>query len=277
MALKSNLHIIHGSDLDAENLTVTPAPVASLPATNMQKQGRGRITRIMGTSATIKANVIGTTADGFALANHNLENTATIRLRLYDADNQSGNLVYDSGVMPVATIIPWGVMRPGLDAWGFAYESAGMPKIFSLWFDLTAYKSLVIDVSSPDNTQIDIGRLFIGSAFVPAINYNWGNGIEWVDPSKHTRTAAGSLKTHSIRAYRRFTYDLGHLSNEERERLSYDLERVTKSGDVLICLDPTATGRTALEQTMIGKRVSNNNIATRHTAISSTKHTFEEA
>lgn len=277
MAMSKNLHLIPGSDLDAATLNLSPAAVNSLPATNMQRQGRGRISRVLGSNLTIRANVVATTANGFAIANHNLENTGVVRVRLYDGENQTGNMVYDSGAQPIATLIPWGVMRPGLDPWGYSYDSVGMPKIFSLWFELTAYRSIRIDIESPTNDYIDIGRLFIGTAFVPSKNYNWGNELEWVDKSEHTRTAAGSLKTKQVKAYRRFTYQLSHLNNEERERLSYDLERRTKAGDVLICLNPAATGRTALEQTMIAKRVNNNSIATRHTAVAQTKHIFEEA
>jgi len=279
VGIDRNLHMILGNDLDDLTLSASPAPVATLPETNMQKQARGKIMRVNGTSVAITANrpTVAAYASGFGLARHNLKNSSTVRLRLYDDQNQTGNVVYDSTALSVGTPIPWGVMRAGIDTWGANYEDdSGLPAIFSLWFDAVAYRSLQIDVSAPDNTDIDIGRLFMGWAFAPTVNFNYGSAFELIDNSKHTRTAGGSLRTENVEAYRRASVDLQWLTDIDRERLSHELAKATKGGDILLSLDPGLGGRLGLEQTMIAKRVNNSTFTPRFSNTNSTKLTFEE-
>ena len=267
--MATNLHLIIGSDLDDATLTVTPAPVATLPATNMQTVDRGRVCRVLGNSMRIRSSfAAGRFASGFALARHNLALTGTIRLRLYDGADQTGTVTYDSGAVAIASIIPWGVMIPGVTPWGGAYpDGVNLPPIATLWFDTMPYRSLQVDITSPGNgatDALDVGRIFLGQAFVPEYNYNFGDPLEWVDHSRHTRTAGGSLRTEETHAYRRVTISLDWLNLGEREFLAGEFERrMTKAVDLLLSMNPEATGRTKLEGTMICKRV--NDIALRHT------------
>lgn len=276
------LHLMLGSDLDDLTITTTPAADTNFPADNMQKSARGKFFRYTGTSSVIKASVGESDpslyANGLAVGRHNLKNSSTVRLRLYDAINQGGNVVYDSTALGVNTIIPWGAFRAGIDPWGASYEdTSNIPKIFSLWFTAIAYKSIQIDVSATDNTTIDIGRLFLGFAFIPKSNFSWGSEFEWVDPSLQTRTAAGGLKTEKRDPYRRFTFDLDWVEDTERERLSHELEKTGRSGDVFIALNPNATGRLKLEKTMIAKRISNNKFARNFHNNQTQQLVFEEA
>jgi len=279
MGLDRHLHMILNNDLDDLTLTVTPGAVGSLPVENLQKQARGKIMRVNGTSAVITANrpTVAAVASGFGLARHNLKNSATVQLQLFDGENQTGSVVYDSGAVSVGTPIPWGVMRPGIDPWGATYEDdSNLPAIFSLWFSDVAYRSIQVDVSAPDNTTIDVGRLFLGWAFVPSVNYNYGSTFEFIDPSKHTRTAGGSLRTERVEAYRRAVIDLEWLPGNERERLSHELERIGKGGDILVALDPGESGRLGLEQVMVAKRISDNRMTQRFFNTTKTQLIFEE-
>jgi hypothetical protein len=282
-----NLHMITSSDLDGLAVTVTPTADVELPAANMLDPRRGLSMRVSGTPTAIEIKFTreisdsGFYASGFAMARHNFPVGSTARIRLWDGINQTGVLVYDSGAIETAVVIPWGAFLAGIDPWSDAYE-LGIPGIFSHWFDAVGYKSLQIDidftpVTSPALPFIDIGRLYIGWAFVPTINMARGASITWVDKSIHNRTAGGGLRTENIDAYRKFDLDLNWMPVSDRERLSHLLERVGKGGDMLISLDPTATGRTSLENTMVGKRTVDNKISQIGPSTHATKMTFEES
>ena len=148
-------------------------------------------------------------------------------------------------------------MIAGVDEWSADY-TLGIPAIFAFWFDPVAYKSAQIDIVNPTSAKIDIGRIYLGFAFSPDVNIDWGAEVEWVDPSKHKRTDGGGLRTEAVQSHRRFVCDFKWVTDTERERLSWLLERVTKSGDMLCTLDPNATGRESLENTMVCKRTNNN-------------------
>lgn len=281
-----NLHIITASDLDGQEsaITVTPAPEAELPIANMLDSRRGLIMRITGTPDPITIKFTRAAPDtsffasGYALASHNFPDQTTARLRLWDDINQTGNVVYDSGAIETEIVIPWGSFLAGIDAWGDVYE-VGSESIFSHWFDAVAYKSLQIDIDQPISAEesIDIGRLFIGWAFVPTVNFSRGATITWVDKSIHNRSAGGGLRTENIQPYRKFDLDLNFMPITDRERLSHLLERSGKGGDMLISLDPTATGQTSLENTMICKRVIDNKISQHQFSRHSAKLSFEES
>ena len=66
------------------------------------------VTRITGTSAVIDGEGLSGAVDGFALAHHNLTGDSSVRLRIYAGSNQTGDVVYDSTVITLAEITPWG-------------------------------------------------------------------------------------------------------------------------------------------------------------------------
>lgn len=283
MADLDKLHIITSSDLDLLNLSETPAAEASLPIENLLDVNRGKFTRWTGSPnpIVIKASRVSAGdpafyASGFGFARHDFADDVTVRLRLYDQIDQLGSVVYDSTALTVATTIPWGVFVAGVDTWGASF-TLGIPAIFSLFFPAVAYKSLQIDIVNPTATTVDIGRVYLGFAFVPSANFSYNSVIEWVDDSKHNRTDGGGLRTETVPAYRRFEIPLDWMTDVDRERFSWLLERVTKGGDMLISLDPNATGRESLENTMVCKRVVSNKFAQRHHNINTTKLIVAEA
>lgn len=281
----SNLHIITSSDLDGLAVTTTPTAESSLPASNMLDPRRGLFMRVTGTPdpLVIKFTRSGGEsafyASGFALARHNFPTDTTARIRLYGDIDQTGSVVYDSGAVVTSVIVPWGSFLAGIDPWADAY-TLGIPDIFAHWFDAVAYKSLQIDIDQPSGSEIaylDIGRLYIGWAFVPTVNFSRGAAIVWVDKSIHNRTAGGGIRTEGVVSFRRYELSLDFMPVSDRERLSHLLERVGKQGDMLITLDPEATGRTHIENTMVGKRVSDNKIAQIGPSTHAAKLIFEES
>lgn len=279
MAL-SKLHMIIGSDLDDETIAESPSAESGLPVGNLKVQSRGRLMRVTGTSCTLTASNSGGVskfASGFCLGHHNLLSDATVRLRLYSGENQSGTENYDSGVLPVATVIGWGSFVWGVDAWGSSYDdSSGIPAIYALWFDSTIYKSIQVDISAPSNTEIDISRIILGSAYIPNYNFSYNSVIEWVDNSRHMRSAGGSLRTKSAIPFRRFNLSLDHLSDSEQETLSNKFQLIGKGGDLLICLNPNETGARGLENTAIVKSMVNHSYTHDRYNNNRARYNFEE-
>ena len=265
MALERHVHILVGSDIDEMTLTDTGSVAeATMPVTNLQNEYRGRPMRRTGTAMTIKGNRTTVKyASAFALAWHNLPGNGDYQLRLYDDENQGGNQVYDSGVLTVATPIPLGVWKMGIDALGATYEEQSIhPSIAALFFDAVAYKSFQLNINAPSVTDFDIGRLFLGHAFRPLINYSYGAPFTTIDPSEHVRTGGSSLPTITRDAYRETEIDLRHLDRAERERMSYEQNRLGKAPQIFIALDPGETGLLRIEQMLIGKRT--NDVAMTH-------------
>jgi len=219
------------------------------------------------------ANADGNVVEGVAVTQTSTTGSGINFSLTPDEDNVTGALL-------TSVTIPWGAFLAGIDPWADAY-TIGIPNIFAHWWaPEVAYKSLRVDIDQPEGSEIgyiDIGRLYIGWAFVPSVNFARGVSIEWVDPSKHNRTAGGGIRTENIMPYRKFDFDLNFMPVSDRERLSYLLERVGKGGDMLISLDPTAEGRSGIENTMVAKRIVNNKISQLSQSISATKLVFEEA
>jgi|GEM_PF-3498856 len=261
MAVSRKLHMIVGSQLDSETLNFNTDPLSSMPAENMQSSDADLITRIPASSASITFSLAGLAqvASGFAIAGHNLPYVdGTVRVRLYEDANQTGTVNVDSQDLPVATKITLGAFRAGVHRVGQTYdESVDLPRIVRYWFDEpVAYRSGQIDITAPGATEIDIGRLFLGLAFVPNWNFSWGRKFQLIDPSEHTRTEAGGSKTEKRRAYRRFEFNLDWLDEADRERLYIELSRNGKAQDMLVSLDPDRPGVMGLVESMIAKRVN---------------------
>ena len=259
MALDRHVHMIVGSAIDDMTLTDTGTPAEStMPVTNLQNQYRGRPMRRTGTAMTVKGNRSTVDyASAFALAWHNLPGDGDYRLRLYDGEDQTGNEVYDSTVLTVATPIPLDVWRMDVDPLDATYEQQSIhPSIAALFFSPVLYKSFQLDINAPGATDFDIGRLFLGNAFRPLINYDFGSPFKTIDPSEHVRTGGSSLITVRRNAYRQAEIDLRHLDRGERERLSYEENRLGKSPQIFLALDPGETGLLRIEQMLIGKRLN---------------------
>ncbi len=260
MALERHVQMVVGSAIDTMTLATPSTPaVASMPVTNLQNQYKGRPMRRVGVDMNIQGVAAAPDyASAFALAWHNLPGAGDYRLRLYNSVTPGVGQVYDSGVLPVATPIPLGVFKLGVDPLGATYEQQSIhPSIAALFFDPIPYQSFQLDINAPGAASFDIGRLFLGQSFQPQINYVYGQPFETVDPSQHIVTGGGSLVTVQAEQYRRARVNLQHLDRAERERLSYELVRLGKNAQILLALDPGESGLLKIEQTLIGKRESN--------------------
>jgi hypothetical protein len=264
MALSDKLNILFPMAVNDASLTVTPTPVETLPESGLLNSRRDRFMRVLGTTATIKLNANKLdVASGLALGYHNLIDGSTIRIRLYDGFNQTGSVTHDSTALSAGTIKPFGEWVPGVDPANAEWQLGDIfPQHYFYSFSQVTYQSIQIDIAAPYNTEIDIGRLMLGFVFEPKWNYEWGSKWEWIDEGDENTASS---------CYRAFTFDLNDLENFENDRYEYEKIKTTKQGDLLLCLQPSATGLERLKNTAICKR--NTDISrTRHRA-NANKHT----
>jgi hypothetical protein len=264
MALSDKLNILFPMTINDASLTVTPSPVATLPESGLLSSRRDRFMRVIGTTATIKLNaneldVISGVGIGF----HNFGKDSTVRVRVYDDFDQTGNVTHDSSEISTDVIKPFGEWVPGVDPISATWQIGDLlPQVFFYAFSQVVYKSIRVDISAPNNTEIDVGRLMVGYVFEPTKNYSHGAKWQWIEDGDEN-TARNS--------YRLFYFELKNLTNFENDRYEYEKIKTTKQDDLLLCLQPSATGLERLKNTAICKRV-NNTVRTR-THANTNKHT----
>ena len=263
------LNILFPMAIDDSSLSISPAPVATLPAENILNSRRDKFTRVLSTAAVIKLNANELNViSGFGIGFHNFNKGSTVRIRVYDNFNQTGNITYDSGAITTDVVKPFGEWVPGVDPVLTTWQLSDLiPQVFFHAFSQVIYKSIRIDISAPNNTEIDIGRVMLGFVFEPQWNYEWGSKWEWIED--------GDANTVS-NTYRSFNFVLNELQNQENDRYEYEKMKVGKQGDFIVCSQPSATGLELLKNTAVCKRV-NNISRTRHRA-NANKHsdTFNE-
>lgn len=269
MALSEKLNILFPMSVDESSIVVNPAPVTTLPASDLFSARKDKLMRVMGNAATIKLNANKLdVVSGIGLGFHNLAEGSTITIRWFDGLNQTGNVVKDSTALSSGTIKPWGEWVPGVDNTAAEWQLDDIfAQVFFYAFDQIAWLSCQIDIVAPNNTQIDLGRLMLGYVFEPVWNYQWGLKFEWIDE--------GSDRIRGDQ-YRQFSFKLDYLSDFENDRYEYEKMKATKQRDLLICLNPSATGLERLKNTAIMKRTNNISRTRNYADSNSHKDTFKE-
>ncbi len=232
--------------------------VAGLPVSNLQVEGRGRVARtanatgdkvINGNFATVSIT------SACVLYNHNLTSQATIRLQLWDADNQTGTMVYDSGSGGALPPLGWGDFQWGLKPWG-ANVFTGWGRAFTdIWFPPIGAKSFRVTVADALNPAgyIQIKRLLIGPYFEPDVNFEYGFKLSWMDNSDQVRTQGGSLRTDNRVMYRALVGKLPAIKTSERAVWMDILRQIGKRSETFISVYPEAGGALERDHAILGK------------------------
>jgi hypothetical protein len=184
---------------------------------------------------------------------HNLSAIAEIQIKMYDGENQTGNVVYDSGSLIYGDLIPAGEFAAGIDPFGGAFHT---PPLLIVWFSPVSIRSFEIIINDPSNVDdyLQIGRLIMGLSFSPEYNFSWGSKLEFVDRSIRTRTSAGGLRTRKQSRYRRLTLSLNWITDADRSRLSSEF-RAANGRDVLVSAFPDETGIRLSDYTLVAQIV----------------------
>ena len=152
--------------------------------------------------------------------------------------------------------VNWGIGNS--DTW-----ESYFPRIVAIYFDsIIQYQSILVTINMTfgagySSMFAQMGRIMVGHAFSPRINYSPGSKIMDIDPSRRRRTASGGFHIISRRSYRRANLSIKNLDMDDREILSTQLSSIGKLGDIFVVLDKNLMGQDAEDHSFIGRIVSN--------------------
>lgn len=229
--------------------------ISSLPAANVQREGRGMVARTNGAASgsfgwqgnwsalrTVRAAV---------LYRHNLGDAASIRLVLFDDVNTAGNIVYDSGGDEAVAGSLWS---------GFSWVDQALAPKFSAIYLAAAVQArsflllVSTDAGNPDGYS-QAKRLIIGDYIEPAANLQLGLGVHWVDNSVQTRTQAGSLRSDPQAKFRRLS-GRQRLTDTERDTWMQASGYAGTQREVFASVYPGLGGAKERDHSVLGKFTS---------------------
>ncbi|MCC7484254.1 MAG: hypothetical protein IT529_04635 [Burkholderiales bacterium] len=244
----SNVRIITPNSADEATLTASPVMETTLPVEYLQDQTRARVARTTGlaTPQHVYGNWSGPRpCSGFVLWRHNLTAAATLRLILYEGQNQTGTVLYDSGSISLGEEMPaWGEQAWGTFQWGGSIFSDWPVAFTMIWFDQVSPQSFDLQMTDSGNTAgyMQAARLVLGPVFEPADNFSWGVDCHWEEDSSQERTDGGTLRTDASDPYRVWTFALNYLTDGERATLTEMMRVSGKRGDLFISCFPGMGG-----------------------------------
>ena len=266
MSVPNRHHIAWQNDFAAVTIAASETAETAYPLTNMQNQNANEPTVIDMTGETTVAITDVDSPDSFksatcwALHNHNFPDGTTARLRLYDAINQGGSVVYDSTALDVMNNVPIGSIIAGVDPIEGNFEDFSRLKThFSRFFETVEWKSFQIDITNAggftdDLLQVD--KVWIAFAFCPQKNPNVGLTSTLLDDSEHFKKPGGGMETVSGDVRRSMSLDYSNIVSAQRHTIRYILDKATMGGDLLISIDPNDALSYRYEMTSIYRRTN---------------------
>lgn len=252
--MSNNIRMIINNEHDEATLTATSE---AMPVAYTQRSGRSYVWRSTDTAdQTITASFTTPTyVSAVVVYDHNLTSLSTIQVE-YLLD---GQVVYDSGEIVAAEIIPLGTWRAGIDPWG-AEDLTELPTVqYTVWTSATlvdGYRITIKDPANPDG-YLQVSRIFAGITYSPEINPDYGLTLEWQDFAENRRTESGSMRTVGEGTARRLTFDLSYLSRTEQGRMTQQLLGSGKGKDVYVSVYPETGGMQEAEHSFVARRASN--------------------
>lgn len=166
--MQSPIIIAFGNLIDPTRTVLVSSPVTLAPAAYTAADFRGVSARASAIASSY-FQVTWSTAQTFnalALLDNNLSANGTVELHASS----------DAFATVDATLLPASIM-------------VGNPSLF-VFDQVTGYTSARIILKDPGNADgyIQFGKLFIGTAFVPSVNYQWGWSAGLVDRSEKSET-----------------------------------------------------------------------------------------
>lgn len=234
IATSENVLVLTPRESDAATLSAS-SEASGLPATNLQNMQPAKKWRSNGTtSATLSLTLAAPlAANALALVAHNLSSMGLVRVR---------------GATVLANI----TAAPDVDSlWQSAFPAGIKPTVPS-W---PCFTSLVrwtagaeclywqVDILDPSGTltYLEAGRLALGIAWQPSLNFDLGGNPLGFDPvDVQTVTPYGRTFTDGRGVAPRL-FELTFFALDRREAFDglYELQRLRgMSGDLIVCLDP---------------------------------------
>ena len=216
---------------------------AELPLKNMQNKILTKVARIENQTANfslkwdrpIPIRVIG-------LIRHNLSQEATVNIKL---KNSANNTIYESSKR-------WKGRPFIMREWADPDFIAGEPRdTFRSRHSRITYidcgrnfgaKSIDVSVTEQKLNYIQVGRLFVGKAWSPKINYQSGQKIWYEQITDKRRALGGTLYTDLRANYRVIQFGLSYLTQDEALGYAMDMQKnIGDSDECLVNLDPDNT------------------------------------
>jgi hypothetical protein len=163
----------------------------------------------------------------------------TVRHRLSNL-TPGANEVYDSGAIASGVASGYGYHHVVLD-------EAATARYWRCDLDAVSRAAL---------GYVDVARAWAGPAFIPRVNFDWGDAYVWQSDGQVPKAARGfSEFPDNVAALRAWTLNFGALSNEERNQL-LEFERLMNStGQFLVWrgdYEPAAGIMLARQQQSLG-------------------------
>lgn len=240
--MSNNIRMLVVNDFDEASVElVTGSAVATLPVTNLQFYNNSRIFRVTSTEFVLKGdftNIRLITA--LVLWRHNWTAAAKFRLELFGNADQTGSTVFDSGwvdALPQTTYGEWDwrlqpVVSSLLDGWATKYSQ--------LWFGDVFASSYRLTVQDPLNEsgQLDLTRIYMGRHYSPDVNFSWGSTFAFGSNETQQRTDDGGLFSNATATWRKVSFSLAYINEEDRPGLIAAIRHAKLSRDWFISLYP---------------------------------------
>jgi len=220
----SNFRVLYDNAADRATLSVANT-AAGLGAANLLTDLKGEVCRVLsGTAQIVMTWGQLETVGVVAIPTSNLSSESTIRVRAY-LDEAGTTLLKDTGEVfaaPSNTVDMW-------DWTGLLNVNAfsdGMSNMTQCYFDAqAAARRVVIDISDPLNTFLDLSRLIVGGYFQTQYGANYGASVGTTDLTKNTRAASGDLRSDWGPRSNNLTVDLDLVTEFDRARVRQILAR----------------------------------------------------
>ena len=208
----ANILFAHADLSDAASLGATSVN-AAYPLLNLQDMQPSVVYRSANTSALDIDVDLGalTDVDFFALVNCNFTLSASVRVRTATTQaNLTASPNYDSGAVTFTAPL--------------AYANRGFYNKRAAVVNARWVRFSVADVANPAGF-LEIGRLIVARAFVPARNYNFGGGIGFVDPTEISETLGGQLYVNARPRRKTMEFEIAHNASDSWVVLNNDRAR----------------------------------------------------
>ena len=221
----SNTIIGYQNRIDAATFAAYGSWSTTLPLTNIKTRSlsrKARSTNAANSSTKLRfaldsSRIIGSVA----IVNHNMQKDATWRYRVY-SDSGYSTLVYDSGTINVWPLMPFGSYEWEDDNfWDLQLsdeEIALFTKTLTYVPDtIESAQYYQIEFFDSTNTDgyVELGRIFVGSIYQPALNMNLGASIGDETNTVVDVALSGAEFFDRRTSYRVAQFTLDHLTYNE--------------------------------------------------------------
>lgn len=217
--------------------------LAGLPLANLKERALSKVCRSVNasTGSTVIDLDLGQARSlrALALQNHNLSQAGSWRVKLgssagasdiYSGSYQSAwSLSFDSGQLEWGSNNWW----DGMVDDDYIRHPYIAPMLLPTWYSARYVRIEISDAANPDG-YIQMGRIFVGSGFVPALGARYGLSEGWDDVSRLDYTLSGALVADIGRRRRWAKFELGYIRQADEAPIVHEmLRRLGTAGEVL--------------------------------------------